>query len=225
MKYYLFLFFYFFSNICIAQNDDEELDFLFPGDSIPSNTFMLDEVTVFQPLKFYNEEEIRRYVILRYRVKKVYPYAKLASERMNKIDSRIDSIDSKRKQRLYLKKLEKFVYNEFSDELKKLSRSQGRILVKLLNRQTGLTAHKIVAEYRNKLRALLYNTAASIYSISLKDEFKPFDDYEDYLIEDILQRSFADGSLEKQDYALDFNLDSLYVYWSDKNNKKKSVNK
>ena len=216
MKYYLFLLLIFFSNILTCQEEIEKLDFLFPGDSIPTNTFVLDEVTVFQPLKFKNDEEIRKYVILRYRVKKVYPYAKLASERMNRIDSRVDSIRSKRKKRLYLKKLEKFVYDEFSDELRKLSRSQGRILVKLLNRQTGLTAHKIVSEYRNKFRALIYNTAASFYSISLKDKYKPFEDYEDYLIEDILQRSFSDGSLEKQDYALDFNLDSLYTFWKEK---------
>tara|TARA_B100001057_G_scaffold146988_1_gene146900 strand:- start:174 stop:827 length:654 start_codon:yes stop_codon:yes gene_type:complete len=217
MKYYLFLVTIIFSNILICQDQSENLDFLFPGDSIPSSTFVLDEVTVFQPLKFKNDDAIKEYVILRYRVKKVYPYAKLASERMTRIDSRVDLIKSKRKRKIYLKKLEKFVYNEFSSELRKLSRSQGRILVKLLNRQTGLTAHKIVSEYRNKFRALLYNTAASFYSISLKDEFQPFEDYEDYLIEDILQRSFSDGSLEKQDYALDFNLDSLYTFWRDKN--------
>ena len=51
---------------------------------------------------------------------------------------------------------------------------------------------------------------------SLKDKYEPFEDYEDYLIEDILQRSFSDGSLEKQDYALDFNLDSLYTFWKEK---------
>tara|TARA_B100000900_G_scaffold356935_1_gene326964 strand:- start:265 stop:918 length:654 start_codon:yes stop_codon:yes gene_type:complete len=216
MKYYFFLFIFFFSNTLISQDLTEELDFLFPGDSIPTNSFMLDEVTVFQPLKFKNDDEIRKYVILRYRVKKVYPYAKLASERMNRIDTRVDSIKTKRKKRLYLKKLERFVYDEFSDELRKLSRSQGRILVKLLNRQTGLTAHKIVSEYRNKFRAMIYNTAASFYSISLKDEYEPFNDYEDYLIEDILQRSFSDGSLEKQDYALDFDLDSLYTFWKER---------
>ena len=216
MKYHFFLLLILLSNNLICQDNFQELDFLFPGDSIPSNTFILDEVTVYQPLTFENDDEIKRYVILRYRVKKVYSYAKLASERMNKIDSRVDSINSKRKKRLYLKKLEKFVYNEFSDELRKLSRSQGRILVKLLNRQTGLTAHRIVSDYRNKFRALLYNTAASFYSISLKDKYEPFEHYEDYLIEDILQRSFSDGSLEKQDYALDFDLDELYVFWRDK---------
>ncbi len=196
MKYHLFLLLILLSNNLYCQDNFEELDFLFPGDSIPSNSFMLDEVTVFQPLKFKSDEEIKRYVILRYRVKKVYPYAKLASERMNRIDSRVDSIKSNRQKRLYLKKLEKFVYDEFSEELRKLSRSQGRILVKLLNRQTGLTAHKIVSEYRNKFRALLYNTAASFYSISFKDQYEPFEDYEDYLIKDILHLSFSDYSFD-----------------------------
>ena len=57
MKYYLFLLFIFFSNSLICQDDSKELDFLFPGDSIPTNSFMLDEVTVFQPLKFNNDED------------------------------------------------------------------------------------------------------------------------------------------------------------------------
>ena len=174
---------------------------------------MLDEVQVFQPLKFNDDEEIKRYVILRYRVKKVYPYAKLSAERMSVIDSRLSEIESKRKKRRYLKNLEKFTYNEFSEELRKLSRSQGRILVRLLNRQTGLTAHTIVSEYRNNIRAFIYQATASLFNISLKDEYSPFDNYEDYLIEDILQRSFSEGSLEKQDYALDFNIDSLYNHW------------
>ena len=216
MKYlFSFIAFLFITSLS-SQEIDEDLGFLFPGDSIPTNTFMLDEVQVFQPLRFNNDDEIKRYVILRYRVKKVYPYAKLSAERMNIIDSRLAEIESKRKRRRYLKNLEKFTYNEFSKELKKLSRSQGRILVRLLNRQTGLTAHTIVSEYRNSIRAFLYQTAASLFNISLKDQYSPFDNYEDYLIEDILQRSFSEGSLEKQDHALDFNLDSLYNHWKEK---------
>ena len=137
MKYlFSFIAFIFITDLS-SQIPDENLDFLFPGDSIPTNTFMLDEVQVFQPLKFNNDEEIKRYVILRYRVKKVYPYAKLSAERMSVIDSRLSEIESKRKKRRYLKNLEKFTYNEFSEELRKLSRSQGRILVRLLNRHTG----------------------------------------------------------------------------------------
>ena len=125
MKYlFSFIAFLFITNLS-SQEIEEDLGFLFPGDSIPRNTFMLDEVQVFQPLRFNNDDEIKRYVILRYRVKKVYPYAKLSAERMNIIDSRLAEIESKRKRRRYLKNLEKFTYNEFSKELKKLSRSQG----------------------------------------------------------------------------------------------------
>ena len=100
MKYFFsFIAVLFISNLS-SQEIDEDLDFLFPGDSIPTNTFMLDEVQVFQPLRFKNDDEIKRYVILRYRVKKVYPYAKLSAERMNVIDSRLSEIQSKRKRRV-----------------------------------------------------------------------------------------------------------------------------
>ena len=57
MKYYLFLLLFLLSNNLFCQDNFQELDFLFPGDSIPSNTFMLDEVTVYQPLTFENDDE------------------------------------------------------------------------------------------------------------------------------------------------------------------------
>ena len=66
MKCHLFLLLILLSNNLFCQDNFEELGFLFPGDSIPSNTFMLDEVTVYQPLSFENDDEIKRYVILRY---------------------------------------------------------------------------------------------------------------------------------------------------------------
>ena len=68
MKYlFSFIAFLFITNLS-SQEIEEDLGFLFPGDSIPTNTFMLDEVQVFQPLRFNNDDEIKRYVILRYRV-------------------------------------------------------------------------------------------------------------------------------------------------------------
>mgnify|MGYP001427116912 CR=1 FL=1 len=65
MKYYLFLLLFLLSNNLFCQDNFQELDFLFPGDSIPSNTFMLDEVTVYQPLTFENDDEIKIHSILR----------------------------------------------------------------------------------------------------------------------------------------------------------------
>ena len=113
-------------------------------------------MVLFQPLRFYDYEEAKRYVILRHRTHKVYPYAKMASDRLNLLTKRLEAIKSKRKKRVYLKRVEDFIYNEFEKELKKLSRAQGRILIKLVHRQTGNTTHDLVKELRNG--CLLYTS-------------------------------------------------------------------
>ena len=185
--------------------------FVIEGDTIINTIIELKEVVLFQPLRFYDYEEAKRYVILRQRTHKVYPYAKMASDRLNLLTKRLESIKSKRKKRVYLKRVEDFIYDEFEKELKKLSRSQGHILIKLVHRQTGNTTHDLVKELRNGWRAFVYQTTASMFKLSLKDTYDPNSDYEDYLIEDILQRAFSDGSLEKQQTALNYNIDSLYL--------------
>ena len=189
--------------------------FVIEGDTIVNSSIQLKEVVLFQPLKFYNYDEAKRYVILRERTLKVYPYAKIAADRFNILTERLEQIQSKRKRRVYLKRIEKFIYEEFEKELKKLSRSQGRILIKLVHRQTGETTHNLVKELRNGWRAFVYQTTASVFKLSLKDIYSPETVYEDYLIEDILQRAFAEDRLERQDTALDYALDSLYQYWKE----------
>ncbi|RPG64696.1 MAG: DUF4294 domain-containing protein [Flavobacteriaceae bacterium TMED42] len=189
--------------------------FVIEGDTIINSSIQLEEVVLFQPLKFYNYDEAKKYVILRERTYKVYPYAKIAADRLNVFTRRLEQIKSKRKRRVYLMRMEDFVYDEFEKELKKLSRSQGRILIKLVNRQTGETTHELVKELRNGWRAFVYQTTASLFKLSLKDTYDPETIYEDYLIEDILQRAFSVDRLERQDTALDYDLDSLYQYWKE----------
>ena len=197
--------------------------FVIEGDTILRSEIELKEVIVFQPLKFYSYEEAKNYILLRQRTLRVYPYAKLAADRLKVLTDRLDQINSKRKKRKYLRMIEDFIYNEFELELKKLSRSQGKILIKLIHRQTGNTTHELVKELRNGWRALIYQTTASLFKLSLKDTYNPRDIYEDYLIEDILQRAFSDERLERQDTALDYDLDALYIYW--KENKPKLKDK
>ena len=189
--------------------------FVIEGDTIIHSEIELKEVVLFQPLRFENYDEAKRYVILRERTYRVYPFAKIAADRLEILNKRLDQIRSKRKRREYLKRLEDFIYNEFEKELKKLSRSQGRILIKLVHRQTGKTTHNLVKELRNGWRAFIYQTTASLFKLSLKDNYNPDKVYEDYLIEDILQRAFSVGRLESQDTALDYDLDSLYKFWNE----------
>ena len=205
----------------IDSNEAEDF-FVIEGDTILQSKIELKEVIVFQPLKFFSFEEAKSYVILRNRIYKVYPYAKLASDRLNVLNERLDQITSERKKRMYLKRIESFIYDEFEQELKKLSRSQGRILIKLVHRQTGNTTHQLVKELRNGWRAFIYQTTASLFKLSLKDTYTPEEIYEDYLIEDILQRAFSEERLESQDTALDYDLDTLYKYWKENRPKLKS---
>ena len=96
---------------------------------------------------------------------------------------------SKRKKKKYTKMLEKFVQNELTSELKKLTRTEGQILVKLIFRETGVSAYSLVRELRNGFRAFTYNTIARVFNISLKEKYDPLNVREDLFIEDILRNS------------------------------------
>lgn len=198
----------------ISNPDFEgELLYQFDTDSIPSSGIRLQEVVLFQPLRFKSMNQLREYVILRNKTLKVYPYAKLASDRLDSLSSRLEKIEGKRQKKIYLRRVEDFIYDEFEDELKKLSRSQGRILIKLVHRQTGSTTHDLVKELRNGWKAMIYQTTASLFKLSLKDTYDPETNYEDFLIEDILQRAYGDGLIELDPTALTYSLDVLYTQW------------
>jgi len=202
-----------FAQIDPPEDFEGERLYQFETDSLPQAGIRLQEVVLFQPLKFRSMKELREYVILRNRTLRVYPYAKLASDRLDSLSMRLESIKSKRKKKVYIKRIEKFIYDEFEGELKKLSRSQGRILIKLVHRQTGETTHTLVKELRNGWRAFVYQTTASLFKLSLKDTYDPENNYEDFLIEDILQRAYGDGLIDLDPTALTYDLDLLYTLW------------
>ena len=194
---------------------EEPMLYKFETDSIPNSGIRLKEVVLFQPLRFKSMNELRNYVILRNRTLRVYPYAKLAADRLDTLTSRLERIEKKRQKKIYIKRIEKFIYDEFEEELKKLSRSQGRILIKLVNRQTGATTHELIKKLRNGWKAMIYQTTASFFKLSLKDIYDPETIYEDFLIEDILQRAYGDGIIELDPTALSYDLDSLYTLWKE----------
>ena len=136
--------------------------------SIPTYGIPLKEVVLFQPLRFKTRLELKRYLILRRKTLKVYPYAKLAADRLTILNERLDNLDNKRSRKKYLKRMEKFIYEEFEEELKKFSRSEGKILIRLVHRQTGTTTYDLVKELRTGWKAFWYQTTASLFKLSLK---------------------------------------------------------
>ena len=214
----MFLFLLINSFFSLAQIEapnsfDGDLLYKFETDSIPQAGIRLEEVVLFQPLRFNSIKKLRQYVVLRNRTLRVYPYAKLASDRLDTLSIRLKNITSNRKKKTYIKRIENFIYDEFEEELKNLSRSQGRVLIKLVHRQTGETTHSLIKELRNGWRAFVYQTTASLFKLSLKDTYNPGTNYEDFLIEDILQRAYGNGLIDLDPTALTYDLDSLYTLW------------
>ena len=201
-------------NTMAAKDTLENEYFIVMGDSILRESINLEEVVILNRLKFNSDQDRRTYLILRRKTRKVYPYAKLASERLIELNSRLDQIKSKRQQRKYTKIVQDYIEGEFSAELKKLTHTEGQILVKLVHRQTGVTTYNLIRILKSGWRAFWYNTTASIFDISLKEEYDPESNKEDYLIEDILQRSFQAKILEPQSSPLKFKFLELTNKWT-----------
>lgn len=190
--------------------------YIIEGDTIPREFIDLEEVILLNKLEFYSKADRRRYLILRRKTRKVYPYAKLASERLTTMTERLKTIKKRRIRKKYTKRVQKYIEEEFSERLKKLTRTEGQILVKLIHRQTGRTAFALVKELRTGWRAFWYNTTAKMFDISLKEEYQPFDVKEDYLIEDVLERSFQSNLLERQEPAFEIDYLNLTTHWNAK---------
>ncbi|GAA4304201.1 DUF4294 domain-containing protein [Aestuariibaculum suncheonense] len=196
------------------EQDSTSITYLIiDGDSIPKASVDLEEVYILNKLKFDNRDDRIRYLILRRKTLKVYPYAKMAADRLDSMNTRLASLKRNRDKNRYTKQVQKYIEGEFSEKLKKFSRTEGQILVKLIHRQTGTTAFDLVKELRSGWRAFWYNTTASMFDISLKREFNPLLVKEDYLIEDILLRSFQSGLLERQESAVKYNFYDLTDKW------------
>lgn len=203
-----------FSQIEEKKSDSLKIDYVvINGDTIQQSAIKLDIVEILPRLKFASKGSWRRYYILKRKTIKVYPYAKLAAEKLEAMNDSLATMSKKRFQKRYAKKVQKFIENEFADELKKLTRTEGQILIKLIHRQTGDTAFELIKTLRSGWRAFWFNNTAKLFKISLKREFDPNNVEEDYLIEDILLRNFQSGRLEYQKSALDFNFYDLSDKW------------
>lgn len=189
------------------------------GDTITGQSIDLEEVVILPRLRLNSNEERRRYLILQRKTLKVFPYAKLAAERLETLNARMAGVKSKRQRKKYTRMVQKFVENEFADKLKKFTITEGQILIKLIHRQTGETAFDLIKELRSGWRAFWYNNTAKLFDMSLKIPFDPEVEEEDFLIEDILQRQFDKGNLEFQKSYKTFDLYTLNKIWKNKKGK------
>ncbi len=196
----------------VVTDSTARMGFVVPEDyDMLNDTIELAEIVVSK--EALDEDARKRFLILKSRVYRVYPYAKIASERLTGLNKGMQKLSSEKEKKKYFKIVENYLTTEFEDRLKKLSRSQGRILVKLIHRQTGSTTYDLIKSLKSGWKAFWSNTAASMFDIDLKSEYAPFKSNEDYLIENILYDAFQEGRLINQPPAHAVDIDNLNEYW------------
>ena len=141
------------------------------SDTIP--IIDLPTVTIFSMPVFKSDREARRFDKLARNVKKVYPYAKAAGVKYNEYSLILAKVkDEKTKKRL-MKKAEEELRAEYEEQLKKLTFSQGKILIRLLDRETSQTSYELVKDFRGNLMAIFWQGIGRVFGYNLKTKYDP----------------------------------------------------
>lgn len=128
---------------------------------------------------------IKKYTRLIRDVKKAYPYAKLAGDKLKYYDEKLDALPSEREKRKFLDKVEIELRKEYEGDLRDLTITQGVILIKLVDRETGETSYELVRQFRGAFGAFFWQQVARLFGHNLKLNYDPMG--EDYLIEEVVQ--------------------------------------
>jgi len=152
------------------------------GDTLPYVN--LNEVMVVGNRVFKNYDEAIRYYTLERNIKIVYPYAIMAEATFAQCEEAIKTMTDEDDKKRYVKTVEKQLMKQYSDEMKNLTAKQGRLLIKLIDRQTGKTSYEMVKELRGSFSAFMWQTVACLFGNSLKSTYDA--DGEDQDIEHII---------------------------------------
>lgn len=127
----------------------------------------------------------RRYRRLIINVKRAYPYSKIAGARLLELDQQLATMASEKERKDYVEQAEKEIMEQFEKEVRRLTVTQGIILVKLIDRETGRTSYQVIKELRGSITAFFWQGIARIFGNNLKAEYDPED--QDKVIEDIVR--------------------------------------
>jgi hypothetical protein len=144
----------------------------------------IKEVTVYAHPQFPRKSDFRKYERLVYNLKKAYPFALIVRNKLAKVNEDIGNIKSDKERREYIKKVEKEVFAEYEGDIRDMTITQGRLLIKLIDRETQNTSYALIKDYRGKLAAAFWQGIARIFGTNLKEEYDP--NGEDAIIESII---------------------------------------
>ena len=157
---------------------------VYQGDTIPMQ--YLDVVTISGYVCPLSEAEKKKYKKLIKNVKVVYPYAKQAGKLLDRYTIVLQQAKNDSQRKKIMKQAEKEIENKFGPSLKKLNRSQGKILIRLIDRETGSDSYALVKELRGSFRAAFYQTLGKLFGYNLRSKYDPENNSEDRIIERII---------------------------------------
>jgi hypothetical protein len=153
------------------------------GETMPE--IEIKEVTIVGRRKAGASFQWWRYQRLVYNVKRVYPYAVIVRMKLIDVNSRLESIPGEKERKEYMKEIEKEVFRDYEADMRQMNITQGRLLIKLIDRETKNTSFELIRDYRGKVSAAFWQGVARIFGTNLKDEYDPYGD--DAVIERIIQ--------------------------------------
>ncbi|MCX7697209.1 MAG: DUF4294 domain-containing protein [Bacteroidales bacterium] len=144
---------------------------IYEGDTIP--LFWLPTVKIYGTRIFKNKTEAIEYTRLVRNVKKVYPLAKLVGTKVNEINAYLNTIPNERVRKKELNRLEKELRDQYQDQVMALTFSQGKILIKLIYRETSRTTYHLIEDYRGSIVAFFWQSFAKLFGYDLKVTYDP----------------------------------------------------
>lgn len=172
------------------KREAAKADTIFKGFIFPLHDSILHvnlrEIEIIRPYQFKNKRQEKKYGQLEMDVLKTYPLALIVGSEVNLVNSELDSVyTDKSRRKTYIKWYQNYVYKTYMDSLKKLNLQQGRLLLKLIHRETGKTPYELIKSYRGGFNAIFWQSAAFMFGANLNSSYNPEDDA---MIEHIIRR-------------------------------------
>ena len=149
---------------------------------------VINPITIFPRERFRNKAEEKYYWKTVRDVKKTLPYAKLISSTLLETYEYIDTYQTQKQKQAYLKRFEKELFNQYKPQMKKMTKSQGKMLIKLINRETNQSSYSIVKAFLGTFRAGFWQTFSKFFGASLKAGYHPNKNKQDAMVERICVR-------------------------------------
>ncbi len=149
---------------------------------------ILNNITVYPPERFKNKEEEEFYWRTVRDVKRTLPYAKLINATLQETYEYLETYPTQKEKEEYLQRFEKVVFNQYKPEMKKLTKNQGRTLIKLVNRETNQRSYYIVKAFLGTFRAGFWQTFGRFFGVNMREGYHPESNKNDAMLERICVR-------------------------------------